>query len=214
MKKIVILSSLLAAGFTLPAMADVKVELSPDLTLLAINGSEDFGEKWYSNTREINLNDGDNQILVRVEKLIPQAGDWAKFNSKPMVVSFNANDEKVKLSPAFKIDGIQAQNAFEKTPKLDLITDSNQAINFNFAVLPGSYSILTGYEKALAAYNSKQGNSEYLSTPIHSDSVPVITTEKVIQPSNQKAIYSSVQSDFLSLSDVERKKFLQWAVIQ
>ncbi|WP_318518840.1 YccT family protein [Photobacterium leiognathi] len=209
MKKVVILSSLLAAGFTLPAIADVKVELSPDLTLLAVNGSEDFGEKWYSNTREVNLNDGDNQVLVRIEKLIPQAGDWAKFNSKPMVVSFNANNETVKLSPAFKIDGIQAQNAFEKAPKLDLRTKSNQAVSFNFAVLPGSYSILTGYEKALAAFNSKQGDTKYLLA-----SPSIVANEDTIHPSNQKVILSSVQSDFLSLSNAERKRFLQWAIIQ
>lgn len=215
MKKVVILSSLLAAGFTLPAVADVKVELSPELTLLAVNGSEDFGEKWYSNTREVNLKDGDNQVLVRVEKLIPQAGDWAKFNSKPMVVSFNANNETVKLSPAFKIDGIQAQNAFEKDPKLDLLTQSGETVNFNFAVLPGSYSVLTGYEKALTAFNSKQGNVEFLPTQIQSAPVVnVVTTQKTVQPSSGTVIFSSVQSDFLSLSDVERKKFLQWAIIQ
>ncbi|WP_061013011.1 DUF2057 family protein [Photobacterium leiognathi] len=212
MKKFVILSSLLAAGFTLPVVADVKVELSPDLTLLAVNGSEDFGEKWYSNTREVNLNDGDNQILVRVEKLIPQAGDWAKFNSKPMVVSFNASNEIVKLSPAFKIDGIQAQKAFEKAPKLDLRTKSSQNVNFNFAVLPGSYSILTGYEKALAAFNSKQGDTKYLlASPV---SPSIVANEATIQSSNQKVILSSVQSDFLSLSNAERKRFLQWAIIQ
>ena len=214
MKKVVILSSLLAAGFSLPAIADVKVELSPELTLLAVNGSEDFGEKWYSNTREVNLDDGDNQILVRVEKLIPQAGDWAKFNSKPMVVSFNANNETVKLSPAFKIDGIQAQNAFEKDPKLDLSTQSGDNVNFNFAVLPGSYSVLTGYEKALTAYNSKQENTEFLPTQTQSAPVANTTIQNVIQSLSGNVEFSAVQSDFLSLSDIERKKFLQWAIIQ
>lgn len=217
MKKIVILSSLLAVGFSLPAIADVKVELSPELTLLAVNGSEDFGEKWYSNTRKVNLKDGDNQLLVRVEKLIPQAGDWAKFNSKPMVVSFNASNETVKLSSAFKINGVEAQAKFEKYPALTLQNQSGNMVNFNFAVLPGSYSVLSGYEKALTAYNAKQGNSEFLpaqiqSTPI--SNVVATQTQTLSQPSSGTVILSSVQSDFLSLTDIERKKFLQWAIIQ
>ena len=215
MKKIVILSSLLTAGFSLPAIADVKVELSPDLTLLAVNGSEDFGEKWYSNTRKINLEDGDNQLLVRVEKLIPQAGDWAKFNSTPMVISFNGKNETVKLSSAFKINGVQAQAKFEQQPALKLLDQSGDTVNFNFAVLPGSYSVLSGYEKALTTYNSKKGNVEFLPTQIQSDSVSnVVMTQTLVQPSNGTVIFSSVQSDFLSLTDIERKKFLQWAIIQ
>ena len=215
MKKIVILSSLLAVGFSLPAIADVKVELSPELTLLAVNGSEDFGEKWYSNTREIDLKDCDNQLLVRVEKLIPQAGDWAKFNSKPMVISFNGKNETVKLSSAFKINGVQAQAKFEQQPTLKLLDQSGDTVDFNFAVLPGSYSVLSGYEKALTAYNSKQGNVEFLPNQIQSIPVSNVVMNKTpVQPSTNTVVFSSVQSDFLSLTDIERKKFLQWAIIQ
>ncbi len=177
----------------LPSFANVNVKFSHDIELLAINGSEDIGDSWFASVKEAELKNGHNQLLVRIAKLIPQAGEWEKFNSKPVIVEFMANNAEITISPKIKIDSKQKADVFNQSPSFELLSVDGITIESSVLILPGKVSTLIGYEKPLLEFNEKRMNRDNI---------------------GQDRILNEIKSKYILLNESDRKSFLQWAISQ
>ena len=73
---------LLAAAVSCNSFAQVTVSLDRDIEVLVTNG-EEFDKPMIGHAGKLVLPDGENQLLVRVAKLIHRGGKKEKFNSHP-----------------------------------------------------------------------------------------------------------------------------------
>ena len=139
------------------AMAEVNVELDRDIHVIAING-ESLGFTLMTNGN-LELKNGMNQLVVRIEKLIiSDYGEKEKYNSVPVIMTFDASDLSVQLSASKNIKSVKESVLFDKNPlfilkepqaKVELLVKQN--------ILPSAGGFTRDYELEIARYNAKNG---------------------------------------------------------
>ncbi|OEF23998.1 YccT family protein [Vibrio rumoiensis] len=147
--KVLLLAGLV--GISFQAAAEVKIHLNHEIKPIIINGEElgfSLGDK-----SDFELKNGQNQIVVRVEKLVDNRGEYEKFNSKPMVLTFTASDTSLTIAPDGKILTTENAQDYNKAPKV-LVTDaSNKKVTVKQDRLEALTGFTRDYEKELMAYN-------------------------------------------------------------
>ncbi|MGR6862174.1 YccT family protein [Aliivibrio salmonicida] len=137
------------------AMSGINVELDRDINILAING-ESLGFTLVKE-RHLELEDGVNQLVVRIEKLITsEYGEKEKYNSVPVIMTFDASDVEVELSASKNIKYIKESVLFDKNPMFllkDPQAKTNVLIKQN--ILSSSGGFTRDYELEIARYNAK-----------------------------------------------------------
>ncbi|MCE0556186.1 DUF2057 domain-containing protein [Motilimonas sp. E26] len=140
---------LLTVSFS--SLAKVEVNLKDDVNVLVINGEEvGFRLKKLST---LQLDNGFNQIVVRVAKLVTRYGEYEKFNSDPVVISFNAADQKLDVGVEDSINTVEQAEAFNQNSAF--IIQSAKGIDYKQDKLPLLGGISRDYAKELNAYNRK-----------------------------------------------------------
>lgn len=137
------------------AIAEVNVELDRDIHVIAING-ESLG---FTLMKEGNLEleNGMNQLVVRIEKLITsEYGEKEKYNSVPVIMTFDANNLNFQLSASKNIKYVKESVLFDKDPKFTL---KEQQVKSDLLVkqdiLPSAGGFTRDYELEIARYNVK-----------------------------------------------------------
>lgn len=205
-----LLVSTLCSGATLAA---VQVNLSKDVELLAVNG-EEIGLRLFSKS-ELQLEDGLNQLVVRTSKLVRQAnGEFEKFNSDPVIITFDGKDQKILLSPQGDIATTTDADNFNKQPYFILSSSSNN-VQVEQELLPRGPGITRDYEKEIARFNAQRN------IPIGKASIEsqfsekqMDSTEKATSVDAKSNSLKMVKDQYLALTKEERKQFLSWAVAQ
>lgn len=215
-----------AALLPLSSSAEVNLELGREVSPLVVNG-EAMG-LFISKKSNLSLNNGVNQVVVRVEKLVrPLDAEREKFNSQPVVVTFDSSDSTLELSLAKKIETTAQAEQFNNSPTFLLVNKSTgQAVPSTQELLPHGGGITRDYEKELVKYNRKRGIQ--LSSDFSAASTSVATNagmpmaaahtlnvshdKVVVVPASTENQMILLQADFLRMNDENRKKFLSWAV--
>ncbi|MBE3654332.1 hypothetical protein BOO93_16930 [Vibrio navarrensis] len=195
------------------ALAGVQVNLSKDVELLAVNG-EEIGLRLFSKS-ELQLEDGLNQIVVRASKLVHQAnGEFEKFNSDPVIITFDGKDQKIQLSPQGNIATTTDADNFNQQPYFTL-SSSSPDVQVEQELLPRGPGMTRDYEKEIARFNAQRN------IPIDKASMESQFSEKQkqateeVMPANVKSnSLKMVKAQYLALTEEERKQFLSWAVAQ
>lgn len=204
-----LLVSTLCSGATLAA---VQVNLSKDVELLAVNG-EEIGLRLFSKS-ELQLEDGLNQFVLRASKLVRQAnGEFEKFNSDPVIITFNGKDQKIQLSLQGDIATTVDADHFNKQPYFTLSSSSH--VQVEQELLPRGPGITRDYEKEIARFNAQRN------IPIGKASIEsqfsekqMDSTEKATSVGAKSNSLKMVKAQYLALTEEERKQFLSWAVAQ
>ena len=147
--KILLLAGLVSASFQ--SAADVKIDLNQDVQPVVINGDE-LGFSLTSK-KEFNLDNGPNQIVVQIEKLVQNRGEYEKYNSVPVVITLDQSDTSLTISPSAKIITTEDAKQFEKQPKFIIKNEHNDVIKVKQDRLEALDSFTRDYGKELAAYN-------------------------------------------------------------
>ena len=136
-------------------MAEVNVELDRDIHVIAING-ESLGFTLMKKGN-LDLKNGTNQLVVRIEKLIiSEYGEKEKYNSVPVIMTFDASDLNVQLSASKDVKSVKESVLFDKNPlfilkepqaKTELLIKQN--------ILPSAGGFTRDYELEIARYNVK-----------------------------------------------------------
>lgn len=201
------IKSILLLGAFVPffSQADVNVTLHKDVEALLVNGEElplSFLTK-----KKFKLANGINQLVVRMSKLIENRGQYEKFNTDLLVITFSASDSSFTISPSRKITAERQVNDFKQNPSFDLINAKGNKISSKQQVLPISRGLVQNYEKDIIKFNAKHGYQigDY-SINTMAAVAPVVTNAST----KNKLIL--MQADYLRMSAKERQVFLDWAV--
>ncbi|MEZ9526036.1 YccT family protein [Enterovibrio norvegicus] len=229
-----VLKSILVVGALVPfyASAAVNVTLHKDVEAIIINGEELPLTLMSKNT--FSMENGTNQLVVRLSKLIATGSEFDKFKSDPLVITFSSENSDILIKSTRQIDRDAQVKGFKESPSFTLTDQSGNAVSSDQNVLPQGQGFLRDYEKELARFNKKQGvvlggAALTASAVAHAGeaSVPsnvqkpiestVITPQKQvsIQPAQGVSPENSIilmQADFLRMNQEQQKQFLQWAV--
>lgn len=135
--------------------AEVGLNFGKELSPIIVQG-EEMG--FFSSTDDFILENGENQIVFRMEKLIQNnGGERAKFNSHAFVMSFTANNTELLLEPDMRVLRESESIEFNRNPKIKLMDSNGARVDFKIDVLPAGDTLTRDYSKELANYNRAHG---------------------------------------------------------
>ncbi|OBU35201.1 DUF2057 domain-containing protein [Photobacterium phosphoreum] len=221
---------LLASAIVLSHSANAAVEVSfaPDVETMIVNGNKTLN--LLEKTEDLTLNNGLNQIVVRVSKLIQGQGDLEKYRSEPIVITFTADNQIFHIKPDGRIINFADGSNFNAKPSMQLVTANGSTIDAKIDVLPknqiGDSGSMFGrnYLKDLAYYNQAQGYAFAGQAPIiepKQEPKQLVKIEPkavqpiaVVQPTKLVAAEHELKNIYSQLTPQQRKAFLGWAVTQ
>ncbi|CCO46493.1 putative VvgS protein [Vibrio nigripulchritudo SOn1] len=208
-----LLKVLVACAVLLPiqTFANVQVHLHRDLTPVVIEGEEVGFRIGKKNT--IVLKNGQNQIVVRISKLVAKQGEYEKFNSEPMVVTFEASNTELTLNPTRVITRIEQIGSFEDNPEVVMFDKNGRSYTIEQGLLKRGSGLTRDYERELAKFNQKNG-IEIAAVAAASNTVSTSKNAKISSNKHSSTTLSGLKSDFTKLTAEEKKEFLMWAVGQ
>ncbi len=216
MKKL--LNSFLLLGGLSPflAYANVNIQLDKNIEAVVIEGEE--LPLSVLNKSKFTLPNGQNQLVLRVSKLVTKGSEFEKFRSDPVVVTFDAADTTINIKPARDIRFEREVKEYKSNVNFILETQTEAPVIAKQAILPRGSGFTRDYEKELARFNKKNGIDVYKShdgVPVDIISVKALPQKQVKAPqvnmSNENAAIL-LKADFLRMTEKERKAFLEWAV--
>lgn len=139
-------------------MAEVKLSVSPGVSLIAANGSEIENDSYFESKNTIILPNGKNQILVQYSSEIKSSGSLEIESTDPHVLVFSANDTSVFLLAP----DIKRLSEFRKfnTGKFWLLKDSSDHSieHLSKPLLKEGFQINRDYERELQDLNNAGGD--------------------------------------------------------
>lgn len=209
------LKVLVSASLLMPlySQANVNIQLHRDIAPVAVNG-ESLGFTLLKEN-DLELNNGINQLVVRVEKLVvSEYGEREKYNSVPIIITFDSQDSDLELLTTQEITRTKQSTAFDKNPNLILKnTKTNIEIEIiQQNVLPSAGGITRDYEKEIARFNKK--NNIELNTASEVAIASVGQQKKIESVKTSKS--NSKNTEMLEYwydkaSDTERSVFIDLA---
>ncbi|MGR5118393.1 DUF2057 family protein [Vibrio astriarenae] len=199
----------IAAMFVSVVNAKVVVKTDNRVEILAVNQSLSAVAK--QGKGDLQLNDGINQLLVRVTAIYDTNGGKRKFNSLPLVVKFEASDQTVLIETPFPIRDERDVSRFQSSPTV-LLTSDGKTLNVEMEqVTEKSFKIIKDYDELLAQYNSTNGIASVQAQLSEEPKVEIAQAKsnKHSQSSNSE---KKLQDDFLKMTPQERQEFVSWAV--
>ncbi|MGF1738406.1 DUF2057 family protein [Photobacterium satsumensis] len=221
LKTFIATTALLSAGI---ANAAVEVTFDKDLELLVANG-ESMGLLAKS-PESITLDNGANQLVVRVSKLVSYSGEYKKLISEPVVLTFDVEDTELSVGPTRHIVRDHQINGFDKNPEMKIDEGSKSLDTFHQGILLRTSGMMRDYVKELDDYNLTQGFVAKDARPqliLTSASEPAAqqtvatkpqqTQPQITQVANDNALIL-MQADYLRLTVEQKQTFLRWAQSQ
>ncbi|TQP54189.1 DUF2057 domain-containing protein [Vibrio cholerae] len=203
----VLLSSAALLPFSVSAAVEIK--LAEEISPIVVNG-EESGFR-ISKLSDITLDDGTHQLVVRVSKLVTGQTGYEKFNSNPLVLTFSATDQRLKLGSVKSITTLADAKAFDAAPMLTLADISTgKAIEVKQDELPRLQGITRDYLKELNAYN-KKNNLLPVEQAVAQTAALVVPSQEVAKADNGPTSVSMIQYLYGEASSAERQEFANWA---
>ncbi len=137
-------------------------------------------------------------------------GAFEKFNSKPLVLTFNATDVDLVITPTRIISSRNKINGFDKKPAVKIENMAGEKIDFHQAILPAGSGISRDYEKEVAKYNQKNNFKISLSAP-EDVYLTDVNGKKTIVPVVIKKASKMIETLYVKASSVEKEQFTDWA---
>ncbi|AMG29930.1 DUF2057 domain-containing protein [Grimontia hollisae] len=200
------------------AFSQVTINLHKDVEALVVNG-EALPISVISKSK-FELENGTNQLVVRVSKLVSSGSEFDKFKTDPLVITFDASDTDLTIMPSRDITAERQIKDFKQNPSFTLVSLNGNQIESEQEILPAGPGFLRDYERELVKFNEKRGLSysksmadtkAEASSDINEKSNSSVYPVKNAELSNENALIL-MQADFLRMSAEEQKKFLSWAV--
>ncbi|WP_087017041.1 DUF2057 family protein [Thaumasiovibrio subtropicus] len=223
LKQVLVASAMLALGFT--AQASVTLTFDREIDIKLVNGQEvDVG---FMGNRELTLDNGTSQVFYRVSAIVHESGVRKKFNSHWQVVLFDAYDTSLEMSVPVRLDTVRHGINYNVQPTIEL-TKNGQAFPHEHDYFEAEgFNVFTDPEDELARYNATGGAAVYIpsgqveeriltpttaavqaAAPVAVQASAPVTTSAPVSGDNAMIL---IQADFLRLSEVQKRMFLDWA---
>jgi hypothetical protein len=199
-----------------PAWASVSMELPRTMTVLAVNG------KATNFTNKVSLQNGMNQLAVRVIKDVGKHMDADMEYSDVFVVKFSAADQALKMTIP-RIRSGQSIRQFNQEPNIALTSLSGKKIEIAVDKLEKEgFQLLRDYETELAAFNrtnspaampvyTSRGFSQGASSSMSRHTMPQVhDNDMAPQGAQPNMADDMLKYWYMQADDATRDKFKRW----
>ncbi|KKD59370.1 hypothetical protein RN22_15750 [Grimontia sp. AD028] len=205
MKLVCLLFSILLSS---PAFS-ASLSVEQGLDVLAINGTKvDYRKDSFA------LEDGANQIVVRVDRDFRVGSKSDVFTSSPFVVSFEASKD-VSIGLPNRVNNFRkAELEFkDDTPEWN-IQANGKLINYKSEKLPGGAGLFpySDVEKLLRSYNADNG--VLIENGIVSSENELLPASSISPINEQSDNLTQLKLWYTKASKEERKAFRKWVIDQ
>ncbi|MEF1173261.1 DUF2057 domain-containing protein [Vibrio sinaloensis] len=198
-----------------------SIEPRNGVNLLYIDG-EKVEEK-----RELNDIDlGETQVVLNYNKKLKDSGNERVFDSSPYVVTFDAPDSELIITPPKFYTYDQAAQAFQKQPEWRIETVDGKAIPYTQEVLDRADGFMPYFDmpERVAKHNEARGivfgSSAALvaKAAVAEQATPAVSntqakSDKVIKPVDTDNL-EQLKAWYVKASKQERKEFRRWMIDQ
>ncbi|MDP2575110.1 DUF2057 domain-containing protein [Vibrio penaeicida] len=197
--------TLLLALFSFSTVASThRIEISKEMTPRTLNGQK-VESNWIKSDSSVELGSGINQLVVTIGQIVVEDGRRTKYYSQPYILLFETNDSLSLSYETFRT--IEDARQFEKNPQFELTNSTGKQVNFKIdSVHIGGLQTRQDFESSIKKYNENGRGEAVLS---HSE--PIASLRSSTSSKDTHTI-SSVKSGFLSLNEMEQRRFMGWAL--
>jgi len=182
------------------------------VSILYVNGVENESKQTKTSVEE-----GQTQLLLRMDKSIGRSSGNNHFTSDPYVVTINVSGDEVKIKHPIARSKIEAEKAFKSENPEWTITQDGKSIEYSQQKLQGNEGMFPylGMEKLLAEHNRVNGvrfdSGELVQAAPLAEPV-VVETKAVQSPSSMNV--EQLKAWYSKASKQERKEFRKWMIDQ
>ncbi|PWI34416.1 hypothetical protein DI392_04710 [Vibrio albus] len=184
------------------AFSAVMVELDRELEPVMIDGKE-VGIR-ISTQRVIELENGQNQLVVRVSKLIPKQSQFEKYYSNPVVLTFEAHDTTLYVSAAEEVKTQEQAKRFKDSPVMNVVDNAGKPLVVQQGVLMPGSGLVRNYRNELEEFNQTHGL-------MGAGAERKAQALKVTKQQNSSQALEMIQYWYAKASDKDRETFINWA---
>ncbi len=194
---------------TASVQAAVEVSVPENFRILAVSSGT------LQDEQHATLSDGEQQLLVRFEGLIPSRSSSEndrQVRSEPQVVRYQASNQRLQLVASVPADE-QGMQAYAKSPAVAL-QESGRALAIQQDALVTSGMLLgVDWNGKLAEYNRSGGKAALTVGVVAAPSINAVSggSQPVVAASE---LEGQLQQLFLKADPALRKRFISWAVPQ
>ncbi len=172
------------------------------------------------------IDDGFNQVVLRMDKNMSNGSNADVFTSKPYVLEFEVDGEDVVVNHPIARSKQEAEAAFDLDEPAWRITQGSQVVMYDQELLKGKSGFFpyNGMGELVTKHNAQRGiffeNGNLVDKPVTAEAIAVTTTGSVASTSavtEAVAVSSNVQqlkAWYLKASKQERKEFRRWMIDQ
>ncbi|WP_429058679.1 DUF2057 domain-containing protein [Aeromonas jandaei] len=194
---------------TASVQAAVGVSVPENFRILAVSSGT------LQDEQHATLSDGEQQLLVRFEGLIPSRSSSEndrQVRSEPQVVRYQASNQRLQLVASVPADE-QGMQAYAKSPAVAL-QESGRALAIQQDALVTSGMLLgVDWNGKLTEYNRSGGKAALTAGVVAAPSINAVSggSQPVVAASE---LEGQLQQLFLKADPALRKRFISWAVPQ
>ncbi|MCF7719860.1 DUF2057 domain-containing protein [Aeromonas jandaei] len=194
---------------TASVQAAVEVSVPENFRILAVSSGT------LQDEQHATLSDGEQQLLVRFEGLIPSRSSSEndrQVRSEPQVVRYQASNQRLQLVASVPADE-RGMQAYAKSPAVAL-QESGRALAIQQDALVTSGMLLgVDWNGKLAEYNRSGGKAALTAGVVAAPSINAVSggSQPVVAASE---LEGQLQQLFLKADPALRKRFISWAVPQ
>lgn len=195
MKKYVYLGLMSMAPFMVSAN---QISAEFGVEIMAVNGVEVKGKSDYQ------INDGFNQIVVRMSKRLTNGSSRDQFISSPYIISFDT-DKDVDIDVPKVTSYSDAETKFRHGPDWR-ITASGQNLSYNSAYLPGKEGFMPYGDLAavITTYNNQHN------IVLSADADTIAGELKSVQQAKSNEASKQLKLWYKKASVEQREEFRRW----
>ncbi|MCZ4295062.1 DUF2057 family protein [Vibrio sinaloensis] len=190
------------------------------------------GQAAQSKLGENAIDEGFNQVVIRMDKDLGRGTSGDVFTSKPYVVNLQVSGDQVRIDHPSARSIREAELAFENDEPHWLIEQDGKVLSYEQEVLQGKSGLFpySGMAVLVEQHNNQRGiyfdNGQLIEKPVEAQAIAVATTSsavasttsKVEKTSPAKPVASSnveqLKAWYLKSSKQERKEFRRWMIDQ
>ncbi|MFM2590657.1 DUF2057 family protein [Vibrio sp. TBV020] len=191
------------------ANAQVTIQTDNRVDILAVNQEINAIPKKAKG--DLKIENGVNQLLIRVTAMVDGNGGKSKFNSFPMVVKFEANDQTLKFETPFAIRDERGVRKFEKQPTVKVTSNGKDVPAETDLIYDQTFALIKDYDEMLEQYNLAGGVAAIVMT----ESTVQVTPKKTQSKTSVQSVpvsSSDIKGEFLEMTPAQRQEFISWAV--
>lgn len=199
---------------------------SAGVSILYINGQQAEDKIGVNN-----LEEGFNQIVIKMDKNMSRSSNSDVFTSAPYVLSLDNVQGDVKIAHPQARSKMEAENAFKTDSPQWVVEQGGKALQYQQVALPGKSGMFPfmGLDGLVADYNKAQGINFVdgvlvtTASAITVASASSVETKPLDQVSNEQASshinaesqnLEQLKAWYLKSSAQERKTFRKWMIDQ